>query len=87
MLSPSHNEPGNLRWDIWRDSTDPRRFVVEELYIDVDAVESHRKTPHYKKYAAAIQGAAERIAVTVEPVDVAWARRPRPVGMRRSTPL
>ena len=70
MLALSRQEPGNLRWDIWRDPTDPSRFVVDELYRDAAAVAAHRQTPHYKKYSAAAKEVAERLAVTVDPVEV-----------------
>lgn len=30
----SRAEPGNLRWDIWRDPSDPPRFLLDELYRD-----------------------------------------------------
>jgi quinol monooxygenase YgiN len=70
MLKQSRQEPGNLRWDLWRDRSEPNRFVVDELYVDAAAVASHRETAHYKKYAAVIGDVAERLAVTVDPVDV-----------------
>lgn len=64
-------EPGNLRWDIWRDREDPGRFVLDELYLDDAAVEAHRATPHFKTYLARIGGLAERLAVVGHPLDVA----------------
>lgn len=38
MLKPSRAEPGNLRYDLWQDQSDPNRFVLDELYADADAV-------------------------------------------------
>jgi quinol monooxygenase YgiN len=70
MLKQSRQEPGNLRWDLWRDRSEPNRFVVDELYVDAAAVASHRETAHYKKYAGVVGDVAERLAVTVDPVDV-----------------
>jgi len=70
MLRPSRKEAGNLRWDLWRDPAAETRFVVDELYVDAGAVMIHRETPHYKTYAEAMQSAADRVAVTVEPVEV-----------------
>jgi quinol monooxygenase YgiN len=71
MVADCRAEPGNLRWDIWHDPAEPGRFVLDELYRDVDAVAAHRATPHFKNYAAKVQELAERVAVTVEPTDVA----------------
>lgn len=70
-MAPScRAEPGNLRWDIWRDPAAPERFVLDELYIDKAAVAAHRETPHFKDYAARIGDLAERTAFVVEPVDL-----------------
>jgi quinol monooxygenase YgiN len=71
MCRASRNEPGNLRWDIWRDRDDAERFILDELYVDTDAVQAHRATPHFQAYLARIGDLADRIAVVGEPVDVA----------------
>lgn len=54
MLEPSRAEPGNLRYDLWQDQSQPGRFVLDELYRDADAVAAHRATPHYQAYLAEI---------------------------------
>lgn len=64
-------EPGNLRWDIWRDQARPERYVLDELYRDSDAVEAHRGTPHYQDYLARIPSLADRSALVLEAVSVA----------------
>ena len=71
MVEPSRNEPGNLRWDIWRDQADATRFVLDELYVDSAAVAAHRQTPHFQDYFARINDLAERTALVVDPVAVA----------------
>jgi quinol monooxygenase YgiN len=38
MVAPSRAEPGNLRWDLWQDKSDPARFAIDELYRDNAAV-------------------------------------------------
>lgn len=64
-------EPGNLRWDVWRDVSNEDRYVIDELYRDVAAVEAHRNSPHYQAYLAKIPGLADRTAVIAEAVEVA----------------
>ena len=71
MVAPSRNEPGNLRYDLWQDRTDPNRCVLDELYVDDDAVAAHRATPHFQTYASAVKDLAERSALTLEPAMVA----------------
>lgn len=66
----SRAEPGNLRWDVWRDQADPTRFVLDELYIDNAAVAAHRASPHFTAYLARIGDLAERSAWVMDPVDL-----------------
>ena len=64
-------EPGNLRWDVWRDRALDERYVLDELYQDAAAVEAHRQTPHYRDYLARIPHLADRNAFVLEAVEVA----------------
>ncbi len=70
MVAPSRAEPGNLRYDLWRDIDQPGRFVLDELYRDTDAVASHRQTAHFQAYLARINELAERTAVVLRPEDI-----------------
>ena len=63
-------EPGNLRWDIWREASRGARFVLDELYVDAAAVEAHRETPHYQDYLTRIPALAARTAVMLEAVAI-----------------
>lgn len=63
-------EPGNLRWDLWRDQAVPERYVLDELYRDADAAAAHRQTLHYQDYLVRIPALAERSALVLEPVAV-----------------
>ena len=60
-------EPGNLRWDIWQDTAEPGRYVLDELYRDADAAAAHRQTPHYQHYLSRVPELADRIAFVLEP--------------------
>jgi quinol monooxygenase YgiN len=71
MIPPSRAEPGNLRYDLWQDASEPARFVLDELYIDAEAVAAHRASPHFQRYASLIGALAERTALTLQPVGVA----------------
>jgi len=48
------NEPGNLYYDLYRD-TDPQTYVVLEHYKDAAAVDAHGKSPHVQKMIAALR--------------------------------
>lgn len=47
-LASLNDEPGCIRFDVQRDTSDPRRFYFYEIYIDQDAFEvAHHSAPHY----------------------------------------
>ena len=71
MVAPSRDEPGNLRYDLWQDQSDPDRFVLDELYVDQDAVAAHRAKPYFQNYASVVGGLAERTALALDPAAVA----------------
>ena len=71
MVTPSRSEPGNLRYDLWKDADLAGRFVLDELYREKDAAASHRNSAHFQHYLSLINDLAERAAYVVQPVDVA----------------
>jgi len=71
MAAASRAEPGNLRYDLWQDQAEPARFVLDELYADNAAVAAHRETAHFKAYLVQIGELAERMALVLDPVNVA----------------
>jgi len=71
MAPDCRGEPGNLRWDVWRDQAKADRYALDELYVDNAAVAAHRETPHYKNYLSKINDLAERTAFVLEPALVA----------------
>jgi len=47
-------EPGNVRFDVLRDTADPCAFKLYEAWEDDDAIAAHRNAPHYKEWADAV---------------------------------
>ena len=43
----SIREPGNLRFDVLQDASDPARFVLYEAYRSAEAAAAHKETAHY----------------------------------------
>lgn len=70
LQHPSRAEPGNLRWDIWRDQANPERFVLDELYANQDAVAAHLETPHFRNYVGKVKDLADRTPLILDPVNV-----------------
>jgi quinol monooxygenase YgiN len=72
-------EPGVVRFDFFQDQDDRARFVLVEVYRDVNAHAAHRTTPHYQAWRAAVDGlmAEPRVprrfdAIFPASVDDAW---------------
>jgi quinol monooxygenase YgiN len=70
MAPHSRGEPGNLRWDVWQDQSQPDRFVIDELYRDDAAIDAHRQTPHYLDYRARVGDLADRTSSVLGPLAV-----------------
>ncbi|HVZ16325.1 MAG TPA: putative quinol monooxygenase [Terriglobales bacterium] len=51
LESESRKEPGCLLYIVHRHRTDQRRFFVYEQYADDAALEAHRNSSHFQKYA------------------------------------
>lgn len=50
----SVEEPGCTRFEVLQQEDDPERFMLIEHYVDEAAVEAHRQTPHFARWAATI---------------------------------
>ena len=79
MAPQCRAEPGNLRWDVWRDQSERARFVLDELYVDSAAAAAHRATPHYKDYLAQIPDLADRFAIVSDPAQVGVVESQEPL--------
>jgi quinol monooxygenase YgiN len=47
----SRKEPGCVRFDFLQDADDPTHFALHETYRDRAAVDAHRNTAHYQRWA------------------------------------
>jgi len=46
----ARQEPGNLRFDIFRSRSNPSYFLFAEAYDSEDSVNKHRQTLHFLKW-------------------------------------
>lgn len=80
-ICSERDEPGCLRFNVLQDESDPNRIYLYEVYREPAALEAHRKTPHYARFAAVaaetVEGRNEvRFAHTLFPREAAyWERR------------
>lgn len=70
LQEASRQEPGCLLYVVQRHREDPTRFFVYEQYRDDAALEAHRATEHFQKYArGALPQVADRVGAELwEPI-------------------
>ena len=73
----SVQEPGIARFDVIRETAEPTRFVLVEVYRDADAAARHKETAHYAVWrdTVAEMMATPRVGVKYEnvfPDDGGW---------------
>jgi quinol monooxygenase YgiN len=52
LQDASRKEPGCVTYIVQQHLEDPRNFLVYEQYKDEAALQAHRNSDHFKKYAA-----------------------------------
>jgi autoinducer 2-degrading protein len=57
-------EPGCLRFEVYRETADPTRFVLFEIYRDRAAREAHWATAHFLAYRDAVADLIESRVLT-----------------------
>jgi len=62
-LASVEQERGCRRFDVLIEPEDGHRFVLYEIYDDEVAFDLHLRSPHYRSFAAAIDGEIEERSV------------------------
>lgn len=52
-ISSVRDEPGCVRFDIFRDRNEPDTYHFLEIYADEEAFRAHGQTPHFARWRAA----------------------------------
>jgi autoinducer 2-degrading protein len=72
------DEPGCYRFDVLEDATDPDLVHLYEVYEDQDAIDAHRKMPHYTKWSSEVaewrvpDGTSRIESTTAFPAEDGW---------------
>ena len=56
-------EPGNIRFDLLKDPSNPCVFQLYEVYVDRDAQQSHLASAHFASWKEAVKGVFERVSI------------------------
>ncbi len=46
-MRATREEPGNIRYEVFRSNDQPRKFILFEQYEDEATFMRHRETPHF----------------------------------------
>ncbi|MGY2129475.1 putative quinol monooxygenase [Blastococcus sp. SYSU DS0617] len=70
MTPLSRAEPGNLGYEAHVDLDDPDTFLLYERYVDAQAYEDHKGTPHFQRLVLgqALVYLRDRRVTTYEPL-------------------
>lgn len=73
----SRREPGAVRFDVLRQTDDPTRFVLVEVYRTAEGAAAHKQTAHYLRWRDTVAPlmAEPRVGVlyqNVSPSDAEW---------------
>ena len=56
-------EPGNIRFDLLKDSSNPCQFQLYEVYVDRAAQQSHLASAHFLEWKSAVRGVFEKASI------------------------
>ena len=56
LIAPTRNEKGCNEYILHQDNEDPALFIFYETWQSQDCLEQHMKSPHFKRYLAAVDG-------------------------------
>ena len=59
----TNKEPGNIRFDLLRDPSNPCVFQLYEVYVDRAAQQYHLASEHFLAWKEAVQGVFEKSSI------------------------
>ncbi len=66
VVAHSRREPHNIEYQVNRDANDLTRFYLYDRWANVDAIEFHESTPHFKEGIAVLKDVIDQVeSVTV----------------------
>ncbi len=54
-IGSTHEEPGCLRFDVYQNVNEPEELYLYEVYVNPDAFEYHKDTPHIRKWVETVK--------------------------------
>jgi len=70
----SVKEEGNVRFDVLQNAEDPCKFTLYEVFENKEAIEFHKNTEHYKRWAQAMEHILAAPRYKISNTDVAFTK-------------
>lgn len=64
LVEKSRAEEANISYDLTENLEKPGHFFVIEHWASAEGIEKHGAMPHFQAFAAAVQGRADKLAIT-----------------------
>lgn len=64
LVEKSRAEEANISYDLTESLEKPGHFFVIEHWASAEGIEKHGATPHFQAFVTAVQGRAEKLAIT-----------------------
>ena len=68
----SIKEEGIIRFDVLQNADEPAKFTLYEVFRDKEAIEYHKTTEHYKKWAEAMEHILAAPRYKISNTDIAF---------------
>jgi len=56
LIAPTRNEEGCIEYTLHQDNDDPQAFIFYETWDNLDSLEKHLQSDHYKAHAKTVHG-------------------------------
>lgn len=70
----SIKEEGNVRFDVLQNTDEPCKFTLYEVFRDKEAIEYHKNTEHYQKWAKAMEYILAAPRYKISNTDIAFTK-------------
>lgn len=65
VVDETRKEPGNVSYALHQDTKNAQKYVILEVWKNQEAIDLHNNTPHFKSFAAAINGKIEGLEIDI----------------------
>lgn len=65
VVDGTRTEAGNISYTLHRDTTNPLKYVIIEVWQSQAAIDIHNATPHFQKFVKDIEGKIQSLDISI----------------------